>query len=201
METRDLFLASDGAMREVVKRLRPADLDHPVPADWSRTPVSTLRDILALHARDEAWVPDLAAGKTIDEVGDRWDGDLLDDHPIENYLALNLAAEQAALNEFLDLDTTVFHFSYGDYPAREGFVHIAIYRAFQAWSIARLVGMDYSLPPQVIDGMNEWVVPHIDQWRAIGVFPPAQPVPDDADAESTLLHTTGFWMPPAAPVA
>jgi len=201
MDSRDLFLASDGAMREVVKRLTPADLDHAVPADWSSTGVPTLRGILALHAKDEAWVPDLLAGKTMDEVGDRWNGELLGDDPIGNYLALNLRAEEAALNEFLDLDTAVFHFSYGDYPAREGFVHIAIYRAFQAWMIARLVGMDYSLPPQVVDGMNELVVPRVQEFRAIGVFPPAQPVPHDADAESALLHVTGYWMPPAAPVA
>lgn len=201
METRDLFIASDGAMRDVVGRLAPADLDHPVPADWSSTPVSTLRDILAQHAMDEAWVPDLLDGKTMDEVGDRWKGDLLGDQPIDNYLALNLATEEAALNEMLDLDTAVMHFSYGDYPAKEGFLHLAIYRAFQAWMIARLVGMDYSLPPQVVDGMNEWVVPRIADWRAIGVFPPAQPVPDGADAESTLLHVTGYWMAPAAPLA
>jgi hypothetical protein len=201
MDSRDLFLASDGAMREVVRRLTPADLDHPVPADWSSTGVPTLRGILALHARDEAWVPDLLDGKTMDEVGDRWNGELLGDDPIGSYLALNLRAEEAALNEFLDLDTAVLHFSYGDYPAREGFLHIAIYRAFQAWMIARLVGMDYSLPPQVIDGMNELVVPRVEEFRAIGVFPPALPVPHDADAESALLHRTGYWMPPTPPLA
>lgn len=201
METRDLFLASDAAMREVVSRLTPADLDHPVPADWSRTPVSTLRDILALHAMDEAWVPDLLSGKTIDEVGDRWKGDLLGADPIDNYLAFNLAAEEAALGELLDIDATTVHFTYGDYPLTEGFIHLAVYRAFQAWMIARLVGMDYSLPSEVVDGMNEWVTPHIADWRAIGVFPPAQEVPEGADAESVLLHTVGFWMPSTAPLA
>src|SRR3954468_15281012 len=133
MDSRDLFLASDGAMREVVSRLTPADLEHPVPADWSSTGVPTLRGILALHARDEAWVPDLLAGKTMDEVGDRWNGELLGDDPVGNYLALNLRAEEAGLSELVGLDTTTVHFSYGDYPLREGFLHIALYRAFQAW--------------------------------------------------------------------
>ena len=201
METRDLFLASDGAMREVVSRLTPADLDHPVPADWSRAPVSTLRDILALHAMDEAWVPDVLAGRTIEEVGDRWKGDLLGDDPIGNYLKLNLLAEEAALNELLDIDATTAHFTYGDYPLQEGFLHISVYRAFQAWMIARLLGMDYALPTAVVDGMNEWIVPHLGDWRAIGVFPPAQDVPQGADAESVLLHTVGFWMPPASSAA
>ena len=195
METRDLFLASDGALRGVVSRLTPADLERQVPNDWSRADAQTLRDILALHARDEAWVPDLLAGRTMEEVGDRWDGDLLADDPIGNYLALNTAAESAALDAFLDPEATTAHFSYGDYPLTEGFIHIAIYRAFQASMIARLVGLDYALPPVVIEGMNELVVPIVDQWRAIGIFPPAQEVPDGADAEDRLLGTVGYWTP------
>jgi hypothetical protein len=200
METRDLFTASDSALRSVVERLTRADLTRAVPDDWSRGRYPTLRDILASHARDEAWVPDLLDGKTIDEVGDRWEGDLLGSDPIENYLALNLTAEEAALGLFLDFDSIV-HFSYGDYTMREGFIHLAIYRAFQAWQIARLVGLDFALPDAVMDGMNELVIPRADEFRALHVFPPAQPIPAGADPETVLLCTAGFWQPPAAPVA
>ena len=35
---------------------------------------------------------------------------------------------------------------------------ISVYRAFQAWSIAKLVGLDFSLPDDVVDGFNEEVV-------------------------------------------
>lgn len=200
METRDLFIASDAALRSVVERLTPADLALPVPDEWSRSKAPTLRDILALHARDEGWVPELLDGKTIDEVGDRWDGDLLGDDPIASYLALNLKAEEAALGLFLDFDSIV-HFSYGDYTMREGFLHLAVYRAFQAWQIARLVGLDFRLPDQVIDGMNELVLPYVDDWRALQVFPPAQPIPAGADDETILLCRVGFWQPPASPPA
>jgi hypothetical protein len=198
METRDLFLASDASFRSVVDRLTPADLKRSVPAEWSRAKISTLRDVLALHARDEAWVPDLLAGKTIEEVGDRWDGELLGDDPVGSYARLNQKAEEAALGELLDLDSTV-HFSYGDYTMREGFIHISNYRAFQAWQIANHLGLHFVMPDQVIDGMNEHVVPHLDEWRAIHVFPAAQPIPEGADAQTTLLCTVGFWAPPGSP--
>jgi hypothetical protein len=195
METRDLFIASDAALRDVVEHLAPADLERAVPDDWSRAEAPTLRDILALHARDEAWVPDILAGRTMEEVGERWNGDLLGDDPIGNYLALNTAAESAALDEFLDPDASTAHFSYGDYPLTEGFIHIAIYRAFQASMIARLVGLDYRLPSELIDGLNELVLPLVEQWRAIGIFPPAQEIPEGADAEDRLLAAVGYWTP------
>ena len=197
METRDLFLASDAAFRSVVEHLTRADLERPAPSGWSRAAAPTLGDILALHARDEAWVPDVLAGKTIEEVGTAWDGDLLGDDPIGNYLALNLKAEEAALGLFLDFDSIV-HFSYGDYTMTEGFIHLANYRAVQSWQIADLVGLDFRLPDDVIDGMNEHVVPHLDEWRALGVYSAAKPIPEGADAQTTLLCRLGVS---AAPVA
>lgn len=200
METRDLFLASDAALRTVVEQLTPADLDRAAPAGWSRAKASTLRDILALHARDEAWVPDVLAGKTIEEVGTTWDGDLLGDDPIASYLDLNLKAEEAALGLFLDFDSIV-HFSYGDYTMAEGFIHLSTYRATQSWQIANLVGLDFRLPDDVIVGMNEHVVPHIDEWRALGVFAPAKPIPEGADAQTVLLSTLGIEVPPASTAA
>ena len=193
MKQRDLFLMSDAALRDVIDMLDLDQLSTKVPADWSRKPDPTLRDIVAAHAFDEAWVPDVLAGKTAEEVGDRWSGDLLGDDPIGNYDEFNDAATEAAL---ADRDPKqVVHFSYGDWSLADGFVHLAVYRAFQAWSIAKLVGLDFSLPDDVVDGFNEEVVPHIEEWRAMGVFPPEITPPDGADAETILLCRVGYWVP------
>lgn len=193
MDTRDLFLRSDAALRSVIDRIQPAQLDRPAPAAWSRRPNPTLRDILAYHAFDEAWVPDVIAGRTAEEVGDRWDGDLLGDDPIAGYDRLNDAATAAATADY-DPSATV-HFSYGDYPLGEGFVHLAVYRAFQAWSIAHLLGIDFRLPETVVSGMNEHVTSHIDEWRAMGVFPPEIEPPAGADPQTLLLCKVGYWEP------
>jgi len=99
MRERELFLASDAALRSVVDRLTPADLARPVPAEWSsghRATALTLRDVVARHAYDEAWVPDLLAGKTPEQVGETWSGDLIGDDVIASYDAIHDAASATA---------------------------------------------------------------------------------------------------------
>jgi len=72
------------------------------------------------------------------------DADLLGDDPIASYDALNDKAMTAIrAGDFAD----TFHFTYGDYPADEGFAHLATYRAFQAWSIAKEFGIPFHLSP------------------------------------------------------
>ncbi|MET4581801.1 uncharacterized protein (TIGR03086 family) [Conyzicola nivalis] len=192
MKQRELFLMSDAALRDVVDRIRPEQLELPVPAEWSQTPEPTLLDVVAAHAYDEAWVPDVLAGRTIDEVGDKYGGDLLGGDPLESYDRLNDAAT-VAVNRPIDPDDVV-HLSYGDFPVTTYLEHISTYRSFQAWSIAKHIGLDYSLPPELVDALYEIVVPQIDDWRAMGVFGPAVDVPQDADRETRLLGMTGYWV-------
>lgn len=192
MKQRELFLMSDAALRDVIDRIRPEQLELPVPAEWSQTPEPTLLDVVAAHAYDEAWVPDVLAGRTIDEVGDKYGGDLLGGDPLESYDRLNDAAT-VAVNRPIDPDDVV-HLSYGDFPVTTYLEHISTYRAFQAWSIAKHIGLDYSLPPELVDALYEIVVPQIDDWRTMGVFGPAVDVPQDADRETRLLGMTGYWV-------
>ena len=191
MKQRDLFLLSDAALRDVIDRIRPEQLELPAPAEWSQTPDPTLLDIVAAHAYDEAWVPDVLAGRTIDEVGDKYGGDLLGGDELASYDRLNDAATVAA-NRPLSADDIV-HMSYGDFPVSVYFEHISTYRAFQAWSIAKLIGLDdYSLPPELVELLWELIVPQAEQWREMGVFKPEVEVPDDADRETKLLAKTGY---------
>lgn len=193
MDSRELFLASDAALRSVIDRIPPAAFDTPVPAAWSRTDNPTIRDILRAHAYDEAWIPDVLGGKSIED-GNPWiDRDLLGDDAIASYDALHDTAT-AAVEQGVQ-PGTVFHFQYGDYPAEEGFTHMAAYRAFQAWSIAHLLDIDFHLAPELIAGLNDLVVPHADEWRQWGVFPPAIDPPADADDETKLLCAVGYWEP------
>jgi hypothetical protein len=193
METSQLFLASDAALRSVVDRVTSDDLDKPAPAEWSRTPNPTIRDILKAHAYDEAWIPGVLAGASIADGDDLRDRDLLGDDPIAAYDALNDIAT-AAVRAGVDPGRT-FRFQYGDYPAEEGLMHLAIYRAFQAWLIAKYLSIKFHLSQEIITGMNEHVLPHADELRGFGVFPPAIEPPADADDETRLLCTVGFWAP------
>ncbi|GAA3741317.1 hypothetical protein GCM10022239_16250 [Leifsonia bigeumensis] len=193
MDEKELFLQSDAALRSVIDRIAPEQLGLAAPAEWSRKQNPTLRDILASHTLDELWVPDMLAGRTIEEVGDRYSGDLLGDDPIASYDRAHDGAT-AAVDAHLDLDA-VAHLSYGDFPVREYLVHISIYRAFQAWLIAKLLGIGYSLPPELVEGLWEHVGPQVDALREMGVFPPEIAVAPDADSETRLLARVGYFVP------
>jgi hypothetical protein len=194
MKERDLFLMSDAALRDVIDMLDRDQLSLPVPAEWSRKPSPTLRDIVAAHAYDEAWVPDVLAGRTVEQVGDRWKPILGSDDVLTAYDEANDAATEAVMSDDYDRSMVV-HFSYGDFPLAEGFVHLSTYRAFQAWAIAHVVGLDFALPDSVVDGLTEHVLPQAEFWRSVGVFGPEVEVPADADAETVLLGKTGYWRP------
>jgi hypothetical protein len=193
MRADTFFLLSDAALRSVIDRVQPGDFDKPVPASWSSFENPTVLHLLKSHAYDEAWIPGVLAGKSVADGDELRDKDLLGDDPIAAYDALNDTAT-AAVQGGVDLDST-FRFQYGDYPADEGLSHLAMYRATQAWMIAKRLGIPFHLSPELIDGLNEWVVPHADEWRSFGVFPPAIDPPAEADDETRLLCAIGFWVP------
>lgn len=192
MNTDELFLRSDAALRDVIDRIDPADLTRSAPADWTSTPDPTFRDVLQAHTYDEAWVPDVLRGRASADGDDLRGVDLLGDDPIGAYDARNDAAT-AAVRAGGYADT--FRFSYGDYPAAEGLAHLATYRAFQAWQIAKHLGIPFHLSPELIAGLEEHVVTFADEWRQWGVFPPAIEAPADADDETRLLCAVGYWIP------
>ncbi|TFD46556.1 hypothetical protein E3T55_16970 [Cryobacterium frigoriphilum] len=206
MKQRELFLQADAALRSVIDRLTPEQLELPAPAEWTRVKNPLLRDIIADHARDEAWVPAVLAGRTIEEVGEDFPTNLLGDEapsddPLGDYLIdkydrLNDIAT-VAMREDLDPERIV-HLSYGDYPLREYLLHVSCYRAFQSWTIARLVGLDYEMPEELVENLWEQIVPRLDDWRAMGVFGPPVEVAAGADRETELLGLTGFWTPSRA---
>jgi len=81
--------------------------DQPIP----------LRQAINHYASDNAWVPDMLAGRTMEEVGrNRFDGDLLGSNPRGNLESISAAACDAA-RRVSDRDAIV-HCSYGDVRAR-----------------------------------------------------------------------------------
>jgi hypothetical protein len=186
-----LFLASDAALREVIDQFTPATLEVAVPAEWSTNKTTTMLGMLANHARDEAWVPDVIAGKTMDEVGDTWKGDLLGDTPVASYDALNDLATAAVSKPIVD--GQIAHLSYGDFPVATFLEHTSFYRGFQAPLIAKVAGIPFAMSDELVDLLWSTVEPQLEGLRAIHVFGPAVVVPEGSDRETQLLGMTGFW--------
>lgn len=187
----DFFLGADAALAGVVDALTPEQLEHPAPANWTqRFADPTLAQIVLVHAHDESFVPDVLAGRTLDEIGDRWEPVLEQTDALDTYRAAYRTATDAASTD-LDPAATV-HFSYGDYPLADAITHLAMYRGQQAWQIAHLLGLDYHLPDDVIAGFEEFIVPNAETWRQWGVFPPAIEPAADADRETRMLNALGI---------
>ena len=193
MNEPDVFVLADRALDAVVAQIAPDQWSMSMPPTFVRRGsdhVPTLREIINYHAYDEAWVPAMLAGRTMDEVGrDKFKGDLLGVTPAANFSLLVEEACAAAL-ALEDLERTV-HCSFGDYSARAYFWQINMFRGLRAHDIAHVIGAEIALPEELVAGIWEEISPHAEEWRSIGVFPAAVAVPKDAPLLDRLLGLTG----------
>lgn len=192
MNEKDVFVLADLALDHVVQQIGDDQWEMAMPASFARRDGSSqsLREVINYQAFDDAWVPDMLAGRTIDEAGkDKFDGDLLGDEPKAAFKAI-VDKACAAATELDDLDRTV-HCSFGDYPAREYLWQINGFRGLRAWDIAKVIGVEPDLSADLVQGLWDELSPNADAWREIGVFGPAVPVPDDAPLLDRLLGITG----------
>lgn len=156
--------------------------DDPTPCtEW------TVRDLVNHLTSEHLWVPDLLAGKHIEDVGNRYDGDVLGDDPVGAWDA----AIQASLAAWTTAseDQTV-HLSFGDAPAHEYAEQMLADLVIHAWDLARGAGLDEHLDGLVVDHVYSYVEPRAAQWSGFGVF--AEPVPVQSDSlQDRLLGLTG----------
>ena len=189
MAERDVFILSEQALADVISQVRPEQWDLRTPG-WFATGGqgdASLREIVCYHAYDSAWVPDVLAGRTIAEVGD------VHEHVKTaadcDYRVHSEAAVAAA--RALDDEDRVVHLSYGDFPAREYFRHVTSFRGFRVFDIARWIGASTEMPPDLVQGMWDELEPHMEAYRAMGVYGPAVAVPDGAPLQDRLLALSG----------
>jgi uncharacterized protein (TIGR03086 family) len=189
----EVFELADRALARLVARIAPEQWEVVLPASFTtraRPEPPSLRVLINYHAYDDAWVPDMLAGLTMAEAGaDKFDGDLLGDDPVASFEAIvdRACAASAAVT---DLDVPA-HLSFGDFSVREYLWQINQFRALRTHDIARVIGVDPDLPDELVQGVWDEVAPHAEEWRAIGVYGPAVPVPEDAPLLDRLLGLTG----------
>jgi uncharacterized protein (TIGR03086 family) len=168
----------------LLQSVRDDQWDAPTPcADWS------VRDLANHVIGENRWMPPLMEGKTVADVGDALDGDLLGDDPSGEW---DRAAKEAlaAAEEPGALDRTV-HLSFGDFPGRDYVGQVTSDHVIHAWDLARAIGADESLDPDLVRFAYDELVPQFDQWRQAGAFGDKVEVPEDADLQTKLLAEAG----------
>lgn len=193
MREADVFVLANRALNDVIQQIEDHQWTMTMPPDFAMRRmdhVPTLREIVNYHAYDDAWVPDMVAGRTMDQVGrDKFDGDLLGADPKAAFAAIVDTACAAASQ--LDEPDRIVHLSFGDYSAREYFCQITSFRGLRAHDLALVIGVEPRLSDELVRGMWDEISPRIEEWRAIGVFPAAVPVPESAPLLDRLLGLTG----------
>ena len=163
-----------------------------VTADqWSQPTPCTEWDVRALvnHVAGEyLWVTEMLAGRTIADVGDRLDGDILGDDPAQA-LADAQRAAVAALDEPGALSRTV-HLSFGDTPAGTYATQMTIDSVIHAWDLARATGGDEVFDPDLVELAYTELQGSAEDWRSAGAFGP-ETTPADDSTMAKLLALAG----------
>lgn len=159
---------------------------------WTAPTPDTEWDVRALanHVLVEGlWAPPLLDGMTIAEVGDRFDGDQLGADPRSAW-DRSRAAACAAVGSDGALGRTV-HVSSGDISGREYVTQILCDHVVHTWDLARAIGDDERLDPDLAAFALAYFEPQAVDWRAAGAFGPEQSVDAEADVQARLLAITG----------
>ena len=190
MTRQELFIAANRAVRTSIDQIKEGQWTLEMPPGTSTKP-STLREAVRYHIFDDAWVPEALAGKTIDEVGDAYDY-LRDEESLPILATFDDYNQRASdvVSNFTDL-TSIVHLSYGDYSADEYLLHIIIFRAFRSYDIAKLIGVSTRMDTPLVQALWDTLTPVVEQFRQIGVFPPALAVGENASPQEKLLALVG----------
>ena len=176
-------------------------LVHAVPAEaWSApTPCSDwdVRALVNHVVNEELWTVPLLDGRTIDEVGDRFDGDVLGGDPT---VAVDSAAKAAvvAFQEPGAPDRTV-HLSFGDTPASEYAMQLTADHVVHGWDLAAATAADRRIDDDLVAALTGWFAQREDLYRGAGIISDRPPVVA-ASAQDQLLVAFGrdpAWSPAA----
>jgi uncharacterized protein (TIGR03086 family) len=163
-----------------------------VPADrWSSpTPCTewSVRDLLNHLVSEHLWAPHLLHGETIDDVGDRYDGDVLGDDAVAAWMGASEASAQAW--HALPSDDVTVHLSFGDVPAREYAEQMLTDLVVHGWDLAKGAGLDERIAPDLAEHVLAYLEPQAKAWHDVGVFGEPVDVHSD-DPAARLLGLTG----------
>ena len=183
----DLMEAHGLAMTEFDRRVRAIG-----PDQWSLgTPCRewSVRDLVGHLVYEQLWAPELLAGCTPAQVGDRFDHDNLGDDPLVAWVLAAAAARETWLEPgALDKPVQV---SFGEITAEDYAWQMTVDLAVHAWDLARSIGADERIEPELAEAVLEYVTEHMPEWDGSGMFEPPMPVAPDADAQTRLIGLLG----------
>jgi uncharacterized protein (TIGR03086 family) len=138
---------------------------------------------------ENLWMPPLFEGKTIADVGDALDGDLLGDDP-KNAWRRSAREASGAVQSPGAMERTV-HLSFGDFPGEEYTTQVFTDLVIHGWDLARAIGADERIEPELLEMTYEKIKPMVEAFKATGLYGPDVQPPPGADLQTRLLALVG----------
>jgi uncharacterized protein (TIGR03086 family) len=156
----------------------------PTPCgDWD------VREVLHHIVSGHLWVVPLMEGQTIEQVGDRLDGDVLGSDPVGSSRSSAVAAADAfRAPGAMDRPVAV---SYGPIPGARYASHRFLDVLVHGWDLAKATGQDTALEDDLVAACWQIVEAERENFAASGMFDDAVVVPDDAPLQTRLLAALG----------
>ena len=166
---------------------------HAITAEgWERetpNPGWSVRTLVNHLVSENLWTAPLLDGATVEEIGDRFDGDLLGDEPVQAWDE-SAAQATAAVGQKGAMERIV-HLSFGDLVASEYTMQLFADHLIHGWDLARAIGADEKLDPELVDACKEWFTQVEELYRGGGATGPRPEIPRDADPQTELLAMFG----------
>lgn len=179
-----LFAHSVEEFQSRVREVSEDAWDRPTPCvDWD------VRALVNHVVGEQRWVVPLLEGKTVAQVGNALDGDLLGEEP-------QAAAEQAgkeavaAFTEPGALERTV-HLSFGDFTAADYAWQMVADHVIHAWDLAVAVGADPHLDLDLVVRTSHWWEHWEAAYRDAGAVGPRFPLTAHASLQDRLISSFG----------
>jgi uncharacterized protein (TIGR03086 family) len=179
------------AWQEKVDGVRADQWANPTPCtEWS------VRDLVNHVVGEELWMVPLLEGSTIEDVGHRFDGDVLGDDPVGAARSASTAA-LAAAEERLPAGGTVA-LSYGEEDAAEYAWQLAADHLIHGWDLAAGTGQEPRMDPDLVAAVAGWFAEREQMYRDGNAIGPRAEAIDDTP-QTALLAAFGRsadWAPP-----
>jgi uncharacterized protein (TIGR03086 family) len=180
----DLHDRALAGTRRYVAGIRDDQWQEPSPNEgWD------VRELVNHIVGGNFWAGELARGKTIEEVGDRLDGDVLGADPVAAYDESARAASKAfRAPGAMEAPCAV---SYGPVPGEVYAGHRFIDVLIHGWDVARATGQDTTLDPELVEACWDVVEPQKEMLLGSGAFGTEHDPEPGADRQTALLELLG----------
>jgi uncharacterized protein (TIGR03086 family) len=149
----------------------------------------TVRELVNHVVTGNYWAAELGSGLTIEEVGDRLDGDVLGTDPLRIYDDSSIvAAAVFRAPGAMDRPCAV---SYGPVPGSVYCGHRFLDVLVHGWDVAKSTDQDTTHEPELVEACLAVIEPQMDMLTESGAFGNRIDVPEDASPQTRLLGLLG----------